>query len=152
MREGRVCRHLGFIAEGVMRYTRFEESGQETTCYFVSENDFCADPVSFDTQKSSTMNLHAITECVLITISYDANQNLLKELPRHRELLAAIDRKTNMDLMHQRDFLINKDASSRYEYFVKNYPHILQRVPLGHIASFLDITQQSLSRLRRQSG
>jgi len=151
VREGKICRHLGFIAEGVMRYSRFEESGDETTCYFVSETDFVGDPVSFDARKPSTMNIQAITDCVLVTISYEANQKLLKTVPRHRELLASIDRKTTMDLMRQREFLMNRDAASKYRYFIEHYPHILQRVPLGHVASFLDITQQSLSRLRKKS-
>jgi len=56
-----------------------------------------------------------------------------------------------MDLMRQREFLMNRDAASKYRYFIEHYPHILQRVPLGHVASFLDITQQSLSRLRKKS-
>jgi CRP-like cAMP-binding protein len=151
VREGRICRHLGFIAEGVMRYVKFEESGEETTCYFVCENDCVADPASFDAQKPSTMNIQAITDCVLITLSYDAHKKLLVDLPRYREVVAGIDRKTTMDLMRQRDWLMNRDAASKYRYFVEHYPHILKRVPLGHIASFLDITQQSLSRLRKQS-
>jgi len=151
VREGKICRHLGWIAEGVMRYTRFEESGEQTTCYFASETDFAGDPVSFDARKPSTMNIHAVTDCTLFTLSYEANQAMLKEVARYREVMAAIDRKTTMDLMQQRDWLINRDAASRYQYFIDQYPHILRRVPLGHIASFLDITPQSLSRLRKQT-
>ena len=150
VREGVVCRKLAFIAEGVMRYTRFEESGDETTCYFCAEEDFVGDPESFDTQKPSDKNLMAITDCQLVSLPYDAVRNLARALPRFREIMAAIDRTTTMNLLHQRDFLINRDAASRYQYFLEHYPHILSRVPLGHVASFLDITQQSLSRLRKQ--
>jgi hypothetical protein len=77
-------------------------------------------------------------------------QTLTRELPRFRSITASIDRKTSMDLLRQRDLLINRDAAAKYQLFVEQYPHILQRVPLGHVASFLDITQQSLSRLRKQ--
>ncbi len=150
VREGKICRKLGFIAYGVMRYTRFEESGEETTCYFMSEGDFVGDPESFELQKPSDKNLHAITECALVTISHQFIGGLLKELPRFREIMAAIDRKTMMTLLQQRDFLINRDAASRYDWFVEHFPHVVMRVPLGHVASFLDITQQSLSRLRKQ--
>jgi CRP-like cAMP-binding protein len=149
VREGKICRKLAFIAVGVMRYTRFEESGDETTCFFVSENDFVGDPESFEAQKPSDKNLQAITDCVLVTLSYADRGLLLKELPRFPEVMATIDRKTTMDLLRQRDFLINRDAAAKYQWFVEHFPHILKRVPLGHIASFLDITQQSLSRLRR---
>jgi CRP-like cAMP-binding protein len=150
VREGIVCRKLAFLAEGVMRYTRFEESGDETTCYFMSSGDFVGDPESFERQTPSDKNLHAETDCELATISYDSWRRLTKEMPRFKEIMATIDRKTTMDLLHQRDFLIKRDAAARYQYLVEHYPHILQNVPLGHIASFLDITQQSLSRLRKQ--
>jgi CRP-like cAMP-binding protein len=149
VREGKICRKLGFIANGVMRYTRFEESGDETTCYFMSEGDFVGDPESFEAQKPSDKNVHAITECTLVTISHESFGRLLKEVPRFREISAAIDRVTMMTLLYQRDFLINRDAASKYDWFVQHFPHIVMRVPLGHIASFLDITQQSLSRLRK---
>jgi CRP-like cAMP-binding protein len=150
IRDGRICRKLGFIADGVMRYTRFEESGDETTCYFMIENDFVGDPESFEAQKPSDKNLHAITECTLVTIRHQSFGGLLKELPRFREIMAAIDRVTMMTLLHQRDFLINRDAASRYDWFVKHFSQVIMRVPLSHVASFLDITQQSLSRLRKQ--
>lgn len=116
----------------------------------MSEHEFAGDPESFDAQKPSSMNLHAITDCVLVTLSFEALRQLLKDIPRFRELFAAIDRKTTMDLLHQREFLINRDAASRYRWFLEHYPHILTRVPLGHVASFLDIGQPSLSWLRKQ--
>jgi CRP-like cAMP-binding protein len=149
VREGKICRRLAFIAEGAMRYLRFEESGEDTTCYFVREDDFAGDPESFERQKPSDKNLQAITDCVLVTISRETIGRLLKELPRWHEIMADIDRKTMMGLLHQRDFLINRDAASKYEWFVEHFPHILNRTPLGYIASFLDITQQSLSRIRK---
>jgi CRP-like cAMP-binding protein len=148
--EGKVCRNLGFIAEGLMRYARFEENGDETTCYFVSEEDFTGDPISFDTQKPSTMNIQAVTDCVLVTLSFEAKQQLSKNVPRFNEIMAAIGRKTMMDLLAQKDFLLNRDASARYQYFMEHYSHILRRAPLGYIASYLGMTQQSLSRLRKQ--
>jgi CRP-like cAMP-binding protein len=150
VRQGSICRKLAFIAEGVMRYLRFEPSGDETTCYFMCENDFVGDPASFETQKPSEMNLQAITSCSLVTLTFEQMQTLTRELPRFRSITASIDRKTSMDLLRQRDLLINRDAAAKYQLFVEQYPHILQRVPLGHVASFLDITQQSLSRLRKQ--
>jgi CRP-like cAMP-binding protein len=151
VREGKICRKLGFIVEGVMRYLRYEESGRETTCYFSRENDFVGDPDSFESQKPSAKNLVAITDCFLVTISFEAFGKLLAALPRFQEVKAGIDRRTTMALLQQRDFLINRTGASRYQWLVDHYPDIVQRVPLGHIASFLDITQQSLSRLRKRS-
>jgi len=149
VRSGKICRALGFIEEGVIRYCRFEENGDSTTCYFSSENDFVGDPESFFLQKPSEINLEAITDCTLVIIPYE-NQRRLNDLPFSPEISADIDRKVVKKLFEQREFQMNRDAASKYEEFMKRYPHILQRVPLAYIASFLGITQQSLSRLRKQ--
>ena len=55
-----------------------------------------------------------------------------------------------MSLSDQKTFMIGKDATTKYREFMLRYPHILKRVPLGYIASYLGIKQQSLSRLRKQ--
>jgi CRP-like cAMP-binding protein len=149
VQKGKVCRRMGFIAKGVMRYC-MERDGEDITCYFLSENNFAGDPDSFFSHKPSDKNAHALTDCVLISFSLDSIQKLSKTVPRFTEITALIDRKVMMDLMMQRDFLLHADAATKYQKFIEYYPHILQRVPLGYIASFLGIKQQSLSRLRKQ--
>ena len=99
VREGSVCRALGFIAEGVMRYVRFEESGDVTTCYFASENDFVGDPESFEAQRPSDKNLIAVTDCLLLFISHEGWQGLAKELPRFGKIAAGIQQTTFMSLL-----------------------------------------------------
>jgi CRP-like cAMP-binding protein len=148
--EGKVSRWLSYIAEGVIRYLRFEENGDETTCYFLSEHGFVGDPESFELQKPSRLNAQAVTDCTLVSFSYESRQYLSKNSAEFNRVMAAIDRKTMMDLLAQRDFLLNRDAASKYQHFITHYPDILRRAPLGFIASYLDITQQSLSRLRKQ--
>jgi|KBSMisStandDraft_5_1062788.scaffolds.fasta_scaffold402582_2 hypothetical protein len=149
VQKGKVCRRMGFIAKGVMRYC-MERDGEDITCYFQSENNFAGDPDSFFSHKPSEKNMHALTDCILIAFSLDSVQKLSKAFPRFTEIAAAIDRRVMMELMMQRDFLLNADAATKYQKFIEYYPHILQRVPLGYIASFLGIKQQSLSRLRKQ--
>jgi len=148
--QGKVCRKLAFIAEGVMRYCMFRDDGSDVTCFFMCETDFVGDPDSFFAQKPSDKNVQAITDCQLITTSYDDMQKMLRQLPRGKEILAAIDHYVTMRMLHQRTFLLNLDATVRYKEFMREYPHVLQRVPLGYVANFLGIAQQSLSRLRKQ--
>lgn len=61
VKHGKVCRSMGFIAEGVMRYCTFRENGEDLTCYFMHENDFVGDPKSFETQQPSELNAQALT-------------------------------------------------------------------------------------------
>jgi len=150
VRQGKVCRKLTFIAEGVMRYCMFRDDGTDVTCFFACENDFAGDPESFFSQNPSDKNLQALTDCSLITVSYENMQKLLQHLSRGKEINAAIDHYVTTKLLYQRTFLLNLDASVRYKEFMREYAHILQRIPLSYVANFLGITQQSLSRLRRQ--
>jgi len=148
--QGKVCRKMAFIAEGVARFCMFRDDGTEVTCFFMCENDFVGDPDSFFSQRPSDKNAQALTDCQLITISYENMQKLLKQLPRGKEINAAIDHYVMMKMLYQRTFLLNLDATVRYKEFMREYAHILQRIPLSYIANFLGITQQSLSRLRKQ--
>jgi CRP-like cAMP-binding protein len=148
--EGKVSRKLGFITEGIMRYCMFRDDGSEVTCFFMRENDFIGDPDSFFAQKSSDKNAQALTDCKLIIFTYENMHKLLQQLPRAKEINAFIDHYVAMKLLHQRTFLLNLDAGVRYKEFLREYPDVLQRIPLSYVANFLGIAQQSLSRLRKQ--
>jgi len=148
--QGKVCRKLAFIAEGVMRYCMFRDDGTDVTCFFMCENDFVGDPESYFPQKPSDKNVQALTDCQLISISYENMQKLLQQNFRGKEINAAVDHYVMMKMLYQRTFLLNLDATVRYKEFMREYAHILQRIPLSYIANFLGITQQSLSRLRKQ--
>ena len=148
--QGKICRKMAFITEGVMRYCMFRDDGEDVTCFFMCENDFVGDPESFFSRKPSDKNVQALTDCRLMTISHENMQKLLKTIPRGKEITAAIDHNVMMKMLYQRTFLLNLDATVRYSEFMKEYAHILQRIPLSFIANFLGIKQQSLSRLRKQ--
>ena len=125
------------------------EDGAEITCYFVAENGFVVDPDSFASQKPGSLTIQAVTDSLLVALSYENSLKLAQVFPQWEAIAGAIAQRSMMELVNQRGFLLNRDAESRYRYFVEHYPHILQRAPLGYIASYLGITQQSLSRLRR---
>jgi hypothetical protein len=114
------------------------------------ENDFVGDPKSLETQQPSELNAQALTDCILITISLEDIQQLVKKLPRAIEVHTAINYDVTKGLTDQKTFMLGRDAASRYREFMKRFPDILQRVPLNYVAAFLGITQQSLSRLRKQ--
>ena len=148
--EGKISRYMGFILEGVIRYKRIEEDGEETTCFFSSENEFVGDPDSFFSQKPSLRNEQAVTDMSLAVISLPKFQEFVHLQPHFQKITSDIDIGVCRNLLDQRDFLINKDAETRYRLFMEKFPYLLNRVPLQYVASFLDIAQPSLSRLRRQ--
>ncbi len=150
--QGKVCRKVGFIANGVMRYCNLKDDGSVVTCYFIAENEFAFDAESFGSGRPSTLMIEALTDCLVISISKDDEHWLKQNLPKFMEASNRMGQEFMVKLINQRQFLLNQDAKSRYLHFLKEYPAILQRAPLGAVASFLGITQQSLSRLRSQLG
>src|SRR5215467_7376506 len=76
--QGKVCRKLAFIAEGVMRYCMFRDDGSDVTCFFMCEKDFVGDVDSFYAQRPGDQNVQALTDCQLISISYDNMQRLMQ--------------------------------------------------------------------------
>ena len=83
--QGKVCRKLGFITEGVMRYCMFRDDGSEVTCFFMRENDFVGDPDSFFSQKPGNQNVQPLTDGQLVILTYENMYKLLQQLPRAQE-------------------------------------------------------------------
>jgi len=145
--EGSVCRNLYFIERGCVRgYYLLEE--KELTYWFAFENDFFTSFHSFITKSPSVEKLQTMEDTSLWSISRDALYKLYDRYP-HIERLGRIVCENYYIRLDER--LVKsqfKTAPERYEDLITNHPHILQRVPLGYIASFLGISQETLSRIR----
>jgi CRP-like cAMP-binding protein len=150
LKEGQVCRRLGFIEEGVLRYIVFSDSGKELTCNFASEDEFIGEAESFFRKKPSFLNLQAVTDCTIATIGFNDFQNILAKFPPFSKISEDISYRAVLGLLNKKNFIPGSNASAKYRQFVQQYPQIIRRVPLGMIASYLEITQQSLSRIRKQ--
>lgn len=150
LREGQVCRRLGFITEGVCRYTWTHEQGQESTRYFVQEGQFLSAVDSFSSQTPSESSIQAVTPCEVLTLFFESYQALFNEIPGWGAAVHRITEAAMMEKMQRIAPMIQQDARTRYEQLMRTQPDLLRRVPLGYIASYLGITPQSLSRLRRE--
>ncbi|MDX1908197.1 MAG: Crp/Fnr family transcriptional regulator, partial [Bacteroidia bacterium] len=149
LKEGQVNRRLGFIVEGVCRYACTDAAGNDVTQYFVKENQFLSAIESFNTQTPSDISIQAVTDTELVYIGYDDYQLLLAEVPMMEKLARQIVAFTFTEKMRNIAPMLQQDARARYEQFMRQQPEVLQRVPLRYVASYLGITQQSLSRLRK---
>lgn len=149
LREGKTCRKIAYIQKGVIRVYMLGD-GVEDTCYFLKENQFAVALESFNEQVPANESLQAVTDCDLLTISYDKMQWLYREIPAWRDIVARITEEALLSKVYQRSPLVHADAKTRYEQFLRDYGETALRIPLGYIASYIGITQQSLSRLRRE--
>lgn len=145
---GKIPKQVGFIVEGVIRGCYYNNKGEEITRCFISENSLVADYVNFEATASSSEYLQACTDCKLIVFS---KQNW-EELSQTIVGWDNIKNKMVQLCMFQKSRkgpVISQDATTRYLEFMENYPLLVNRIPLAYIASYLGVTQQSLSRIRK---
>lgn len=145
--EGKVCSHVFFLEQGAVR-GYYNLDGKEITYWFGFENSFVTSFYSFITRKPGIEIIQALEDCILWSVSYDRLQQLYHRYPE-MERLGRIMQERYYVMLEER-FLTNhfREARDRYESLLGNSPHIIQRVPLGYVASYLGITQETLSRIR----
>ena len=145
---GKIPKQVGFILEGVIRGCYYNNKGEEITRCFISENSLVCDYVNFEANASSSEYLQAVTDCSLIVFS----KKNWEELSHIIVGWDNIKNKMVQLCMYQKSRkgpVISQDATTRYLEFLENYPSLTNRVPLSYIASYLGVTQQSLSRIRK---
>jgi CRP-like cAMP-binding protein len=146
----KTCRYFGFIAKGLMRAYLLLDGDEVTTC-FCSENTFATSTTSFITQTPSSVSIQAMEETVLLTISWDHMHQLYKQYSFWMKVGMIIIEKEFMSLECQRQCYDTQAAEDRYMLLMKENPGIVNRIPLQYIASYLGITPETLSRIRKRT-
>jgi CRP-like cAMP-binding protein len=145
--EGQRCRHIYFLEQGALRGF-YNLDGKEITHWFAFEKDFVTSFHSFSTQQPAVENIQLLEGSILWAISKDRLTGLLNQYHDIERLLRIAYEKYYIRL---EDRYVNaqfKTATERYQTLLLQTPHIIERVPLGYIASYLGISQETLSRIR----
>jgi CRP-like cAMP-binding protein len=146
---GKITNKIFFIINGLAR-TYYLKNGKEITTYLSCDNRFIASYSSFINQTPSYENIHCLEECEVLFINYEKMQYLYAEIPKW-ERVGRILAEQNFLCMADRILKLQMiSAKEKYLTFLKTTPlKIIQRTPLIHVASFLGITPESLSRIRQ---
>lgn len=147
---GQVCEHIGFIETGKIRVYYPEETGEETTCHFAMDHEFISSLTSMLTRAPSKDNFMALENTVMYTIHKDDMEALCVKIPQLHIWRRNIVENLYIMLERRISMLRNHTAQERYEMMIKENPEVILNVPLQYTASFLGITPQHLSRLRKQ--
>lgn len=143
------CTNLYFIESGLLRGYYFENE-KEITHWFASEGEFATGFYSFISKEPSFEYIEALEDCTLTEISYTALQNLYAKFPETERLGRIITENYYLKLEERLLSLQFKTAKERYHNLLDTNSKLLQRAPLGQIASYLGITQETLSRIRAE--
>ncbi|WP_121355726.1 Crp/Fnr family transcriptional regulator [Flavisolibacter nicotianae] len=147
LRAGQASRQIYFISRGLLRCFYIKED-QEVSSWFMKEGDVIVSVESFFGQKPSYESIVALEDCLLYYITYDELQYIYRHFPEFNFIGRALLEKY-YTLSEQRLYSLRMQRSQeRYEYLLKHHPDLVLRVPMKHLASYLGITEETLSRIR----
>jgi CRP-like cAMP-binding protein len=150
LKEGQFSNEYLFLASGFMRaYVRSVE-GEEVTTGFYASNQVVFEVYSFFNRRSSSENIQALTTCHTFVIHYDTLNHLFHTQPAFRDFGRAVLVKGFSAYKARMLSMITETAEARYAQLLKTNPEIFQHAPLKYIASYLGITDSSLSRIRKE--
>jgi CRP-like cAMP-binding protein len=150
LHEGDVLKYYAFVTEGCFRTYTIDEDGNELTVKFNVDGMWAADDESLESGKPSAFNIDALEDSEVATINGADFASLYEKIPAFR---STVDRAFNESFLmtqYRIHELISLSAEDRYLKFLETYPQLPRRIPQGMIASYLRVTPETLSRVRKQ--
>lgn len=145
---GVICNTLYYIEKGVARSYYYNAEGKDITAWFFNEGNFLTSLESFFQQKNSAYHIELLEDSHLYSISKENMEHLFHKYPLMERFGRKLVIKLFGDMMGKLNAIQFQTAKERYHFMINEYPNLYYRVPLGHIASYLGITQETLSRIR----
>lgn len=146
---GKIPREIIFLTKGILRISYYDNKGNDITKYFLDENRFIADINNYNQGIPSTEYAQAITDCEYLAFSKKAMEELSMTIVGWDAIVSKITAKGLADKLNRISSMMVEDATERYVHFLENFPGLANRIPLSQLASYLGITQSSLSRIRK---
>lgn len=148
--KGETCKHSFFVEKGLLRFYSIDKEGKEHIVQFAPENWFITDRGSVFFNEPSDYYIDAFEDSQVVVIDEKFMKAALEISPQFREYNETILQNHIRHLQNRINLLIGATAEERYLNFIKLYPDLSLRVPQWMIASFLGITPESLSRVRKE--
>ena len=147
--DGQTCKHVGFVAKGLMRYY-INHDGEEKTYAFSQENQYVSNYESFLPQMPSSKIIQALEDSHVFVISYSDLQILYAKVREGERYGRIAVEAVFLQMLIDINSFYTETPEVRYEGFIKNHPDLQQRISQYHIASFVGVKPQSLSRIRKR--
>lgn len=151
LKSGCVSKYTAFITKGAIRQYCIDDKGNEKIIQLYVENHWADDRASLITQEPSLYNIQAWEDTEMLIISPKDIYDLADQIPAIAQMLRVMDDRHAIALHKRLNSMICGTAEERYLEFASKYPHLVQRFPQHHIASYLGITKETLSRVKRQT-
>ena len=150
LQEGDVSRHFAFVSKGCMRLYTVDDKGNEHIIQFALENWWISDRESLLSGNPSKYNIDALEDCELLVAAPKTMRDLVDRVPNFARMMEMMQQNSFVASQKRIQAAISFTAEEKYNQFIQTYPDIVQRVPQHMIASYLGITRETLSRIRKQ--
>jgi CRP-like cAMP-binding protein len=151
LQEGDVCKYIGFIVKGSARTFTVDEKGHENILKLSLENWWLADFESFYRLTPSRFNIEALEDLEVLQSTNAQIEEYLKDIPAFSAMANVISQNYTIATQKRMQAAMSYTAEERYEDLISNYPHFLQRFPQNMIASYLGLSPETLSRIRKNA-
>ncbi|WP_223599097.1 Crp/Fnr family transcriptional regulator [Chryseobacterium sp. GVT01B] len=150
IREDEICRHIGFIVSGAVKAYATDKEGKENITCFKFENEFVTSFPEFVTQEKSKRSIRAVEDSVIYRINYPDYQQLIDRVAALNGVIKSVmEQEYNQKERYMLSYN-NKSALDKYCHLLSNEPMLVQRIATQDLASYLGITQRSLTRAKGQ--
>ena len=150
VREGEVAKYAAFVCKGVLRSYVIDDKGKEHVVQFAPENWWISDKAGGSENKPSSVFIDAIEDSEVLLIDRNGHIALMEKIPGYAASFLAGMQKRGEAKEKRIVHSLSASAEERYHDFLKTYPTIAQRVPQHMLASYLGVTPETLSRIRRK--
>ncbi|GAB3170638.1 Crp/Fnr family transcriptional regulator [Telluribacter humicola] len=150
LQEGFPCKHYTFVVEGCFRMFAVDQKGTEHNIQFAAENDWIADIGSFHSDRPSQLFIEAVEPSLILQIEKQDLYYLYTHIPKLDRIFKVIIEDKYVELQNRVLQNISSTAQNRYVAFLEQYPNLALRLPNTQIASYLGITPEFLSKIRKE--
>jgi CRP-like cAMP-binding protein len=150
LQAGDVCRHFTFVVTGCLKMYAVDAAGKEHNLQFVAENDWITDMASFYAEKPGKVYIEAVEPTTVLQIKHEDLIFLYFNYHKFDRNFRIIIEQKYIALQNRLLLNISATAEERYLYFMEQYPHLANRLPNTQIASYIGITPEFLSKIRKE--
>ena len=150
LNEGEICTHIGFVNSGCLREYNIDSKGTEHIIQFAIEDWWVSDLNSFLSGNPAEYNIDALQDSEVLLLEKSSRDELLEKCPKMERFFRLLIEANHVSTHQRIADSLSSSAEERYLKFIKTYPKLIEIIPQSQIASYLGITPQSLSRIRKE--
>ncbi len=150
LKEGQACKVNYFVVKGCLRLFFINDKGVEQTTQFAIENWWMSDNMSYMDQKPSTFNIQAVERSQVIALDKQTQEKLFEQLPQLEKYFRIMFQRAYAASQFRIKYLYDLSKEENYRFFASSFPGFVQRIPQYLLASYLNLTPEYLSEIRKK--